>query len=60
MYHFPIQYDLIFPNQWVSNKVTLVYKLTSITPHIYQSLDQGYEVRGVSLDISTIFEKIQA
>ena len=48
---FPFKTILYFP----SNKVTLVYKLTSITPHIYQSLDQGYEVRGVSLDISINF-----
>ena len=48
MYHFFIQDDLIFPNQSFSNKATFVYKLTSITHDIYQSLDQGYEVRGVS------------
>ena len=60
MYHFLIQNDLIFPNQSVSDKVTLVYKLTSIPPDIYQSLDQSYEVRGVSLDISKVFEKSQA
>ena len=48
MYHFFIQDDLIFPNQSLSNKATFVYKLTSITHDIYQSLDQGYEARDVS------------
>ena len=59
MYHFFIQNNLIFLNQLVSNKVTPVNKLTSITPDIYQSLDQGYEERGISLDISKVFEKSQ-
>ena len=58
MYHFFIENDLIFPSQSVSNKVTLVYKLTlSITHDIYQSLGQVYEVRGVSLNMSKAFEK---
>ena len=30
----------------------------SITHEIYQSLDQGYEVRGVFLDISKAFDKV--
>ena len=30
----------------------------SITNDIYQSLDQGYEVRGVFLDISKAFDKV--
>ena len=30
----------------------------SITHDIYQSLDQGYEVRGVFLDISKAFDKV--
>ena len=60
MYHFFIQNHPIFPYQSVSNKVTPVYKWTSITPDFYQSLDQGYEVRGISLGISKVFEKSQA
>ena len=30
----------------------------SITHDIYQSLNQGYEVRGVFLDISKTFDKV--
>ena len=32
--------------------------LLSITHDIYQFLDQGYEVRGVVLDISKAFDKV--
>ena len=37
---------------------TYINQLLSITHDIYQSLDQGYEVRGVFLDISKAFDKV--
>ena len=35
-----------------------INQLLSITHDIYQFLDQGYEVRGVVLDISKAFDKV--
>ena len=36
-----------------------INQLLSITHNIYKSFDDGYEVRGVLLDISKAFDKIQ-
>ena len=35
-----------------------INQLLSITHDIYQSFDDGFEVRGVFLDISTTFDKV--
>ena len=51
MYSFFIENGLISPNQ-------SGFKLLSIAHDIYQSLDQGCEVRSVFLDISKAFYKV--
>ena len=59
MYSFFIENDLISSNQsGFKQGDSFINHLLSITYDIYQSLDQGYEVRGVLLDISKAFEKI--
>ena len=35
-----------------------INQLFSITHNIYKSFDDGYEVRGVFLDISKVFDKV--
>ena len=59
MYSFFIENDLISPNQsGFKQGDSPINQLLSITHDIYQSLDQGYEVRGVFLDISKAFDKV--
>ena len=59
MYYFFIENDLISPNQsGFKQGDSCINQLLSITHEIYQSLDQGYEVRGVFLDISKAFDKV--
>ena len=51
--------DLISSNQpGFKPGDSCINQLLSITHDIYQSLDQGYEVRGVFLDISKAFDKV--
>ena len=57
--------DLWFFNDLISSNQSLfkqenscINQLLSITHDIYQSLNQGYEVRGVFLDISKTFDKV--
>ena len=58
MYSFFIENDLISANQsGFKQGDSCINQLLSITHEIYQSLDQGYEVRGVFLDISKAFDK---
>ena len=59
MYSFFIENDLISPNQsGFKQGDSPINQLLSITHDIYQSLDQGSEVRGVFLDISKTFGKV--
>ena len=59
LFEYFIENDLISPNQsgfkpgdpWTN-------QLVSITHEIYQSFDDGFEVRGVFLDISKAFDKV--
>ena len=59
MYSFFIENDLISANQsGFKQGDSCINPLLSISHEIYQSLDQGYEVRGVFLDISKTFDKV--
>ena len=59
MYSFFIENDLISANQsGFKQGDSCINQLLSITHEIYQFLDQGYEVRGVFLDISKAFDKV--
>ena len=59
MYSFFIENNLISSNQSdFKQGDPCINQLLSITRDIYQSLDQGYEVRGVFLDISKAFDKV--
>ena len=59
MYSFFIENDLISSNQsGFKQGDSCINQLLSKTHDIYQSLDQGYEVRGVFLDISKAFDKV--
>ena len=59
MFSFFIENDLISANQsGFKQGDSCINQLLSITHEIYQSLDQGYEVRGVFLDISKAFDKV--
>ena len=51
--------DLISSNQSVFKQGdSCIYQLLSITHEIYQSLDNGFELRGIFLDISKGFDKV--
>ena len=59
MYSFFLENDLICSNQSVFEQGgSCINQFLSITHDIYQSLDQGYEVHGVFLDISKAFDKV--
>ena len=59
MYPFFIQNELISPNQsGFKQGDSCINQRLSITHDIYQSLDEGYEVRGVFLGISKAFDKV--
>ena len=59
MYSFFIENDLISSNQSGFKQGDFcINQLLSITHDIYQSLDQGCEVRDVFLDISKAFDKV--
>ena len=59
MYSFFIENDLISANQsGFKQGDSCINQILSITHEIYQSIDQGYEVRGVFLDISKAFDKV--
>ena len=59
MFSFFIENDLISQNQ-SSLKPTdsCINHLLSITYEIYKSFDDGWEVRGIFLDISKVFDKV--
>ena len=59
MYSFFIENNLISLSQsgfWQGD--SCINQLVSITHEIYRSVDLGYEVRGVFLDISKTFDKV--
>ena len=56
MLSFFIENGLIYQNQ--SGFKPCINQLLSITHEIYKSFDDGWEVRGVSLDISKAFDKV--
>ena len=59
MFEFFIQNNLITPNQsGFKTGDSCINQLISITHEIYKSFDDGYEVRGVFLDISKAFDKV--
>ena len=58
MFEFFIQNNLITTNQsGFKTSDSSINQLISITHKIYRSFDDGYEVRGVFLDISKAFDK---
>ena len=59
MFRFLIENSLIFSNQsGFKTGDSCVNQLLSITHEIYKSFDDGFEVRGVFLDISKAFDKV--
>ena len=59
MFKFFIENELISPNQPVFKPSdSSVNQLLAITHEIYISFDDGFEVRGVFLDISKVFDKV--
>ena len=59
MFKFFIENDLIPPNQsGFKLEDSCINQLLSIIHNIYKSVDCGYEVRGVFLDISKSFGKV--
>ena len=58
-YSFFIESDLISPSQsGFKQGDSCINQFLSITYDIYQFLDQGYELRGVFLNISKAFDKV--
>ena len=59
LYEFFIKNDLISSNQsGFKQGRSCTYQLLSITHKIYQSFDNGFEIRGIFLDISKAFDKV--
>ena len=59
IFDFFIQNNLITPNQsGFQTGDSYINQLISITHEIYKSFDDGYELRGVFLDISKAFDKV--
>ena len=59
LFEYFIQNDLISPYQsGFKPGDSCTNQLISITHEIYQSFDDGFEVRGVFLDISKAFDKV--
>ena len=59
LFEYFIENDLISPNQsGFKPGDSCTNQLISITHEIYQSFDDGFEVRGVFLDISNAFDKV--
>ena len=59
MFGFFLDEDLISDNQsGFKPGDSCINQLLSITHNIYKSFDDGYEVRGVFLDISKAFDKV--
>ena len=59
LFEFFIANELIFSNQYgFKPDDSCINQLLSITHETYKSFDNGYEVRGVYLDISKAFDKV--
>ena len=59
LFEYLIENDLISPSQsGFKPRDSCANQLISITHEIYQSSDDGFEVRGVFLDISKTFDKV--
>ena len=59
MFKFFIENELISPNQLgFKPGDSCINQLLAITHEIYKSFDDGFEVRGVFLDISKAFDKV--
>ena len=59
MFKFFIENELISPNQsGFKPGDSYINQLFAITHEIYKSFDDGFEVRGVFLDISKAFDKV--
>ena len=59
MFRFFIENELISPNQSGFKPCdSCINQLLAISYEIYKSFDEGFEVRGVFLDISKTFDKI--
>ena len=59
MFKFFIENELISPNQsGFKPGDSCINQLLAITHEIYKSFDDGFEVRGVFLDISEAFDKV--
>ena len=59
MFKFIIENELISPNQsGFKPSDSCINQLLPITHEIYKSFDDGFEVRGVFLDISKAFDKV--
>ena len=59
MFQYFIENDLIFHNQsGFKPRDSRINQLLSITHEIYKTFDEGYETRGVFLDISKGFDKV--
>ena len=59
LFDFLNQDDLISPaHSGFEQGDSFINQLLSITHEIYHSMDEGYEIRGVFLDISKAFDKV--
>ena len=59
MFKFFIENELVSPNQsGCKPRGSCTNELLAITHEIYKSFDEGFEVRGVFLDISKTFDKV--
>ena len=59
MFKFFIENELISPNQLgFKPGESCINQLLAITHEIYKSFDEGFEVRGVFLDLSKAFDKV--
>ena len=58
---FFIENGVISQNQCgLKARDSCINQLLSITHEMYQSFDEGFDVRGVFLDISKVFDKLLA
>ena len=61
LFEFLIKNDLIVSNRSDNKQDDLyiyIYQLLPITREIYGSIDNGFEVRGIFLDITKAFDKV--
>ena len=59
MFNFFIENELVSPNQSGDKpSESCINQLLAITHEIYKSFDNGFEVRGVFLEISKAFDKV--